>query len=318
MNEEIFSLFESLTFDDLLVEPGYSEILPSQTDVRGQLAGDIWLNIPILSAAMDTVTEGRLAIALAREGGIGIIHRNLSPEAQAREVEVVKRSESGMISDPVTLPPTASLQEAEDIMMRFHISGVPVVDPGSQKLVGILTNRDIRFTEPADYSRPLSDFMTSENLRPAQVREAVLALRRTKSMVLDLDDPNHRSVGSFFVNPVVSPAVAAQVSTLAVARGASAQTQDVSRFPGPGGQVKLSAAWLIEHAGVYPGFALGNVGVSTNHVLALVNNGGGSTAELLALAVHVRDVVREAFGVVLEPEPAFLGFSAPPLTPVRC
>ena len=97
MNEEIFTPFESLTFDDLLIEPGYSEILPSQTEVRGRLAGDLWLNIPILSAAMDTVTEGRLAIALAREGGIGIIHRNLSPEAQAREVEVVKRSESGMI-----------------------------------------------------------------------------------------------------------------------------------------------------------------------------------------------------------------------------
>lgn len=159
---------------------------------------------------------------------------------------------------------------------------------------------------------------SSARVRPAQVREAVLALRRTKSMVLDPEDPNHRSVGSFFVNPVVSPALAAQVFALAVARGASARAEDVPRFPGPEGQVKLSAAWLIEHAGVLPGFALDNVGVSTNHVLALVNNGGGSTAELLALAVHVRDVVREAFGVVLEPEPAFLGFSAPPLTSVRC
>jgi IMP dehydrogenase len=206
MNEEIFSLFESLTFDDLLVEPGYSEILPSQTDVRGQLAGDIWLNIPILSAAMDTVTEGRLAIALAREGGIGIIHRNLSPEAQAREVEVVKRSESGMISDPVTLPPTASLQEAEDIMMRFHISGVPVVDPGSQKLVGILTNRDIRFTEPEDYSRPLSDFMTSENLVTAPLNttleQAKMILQKHRIEKLPLVDEQGHLKGLITVKDI--------------------------------------------------------------------------------------------------------------------
>jgi len=196
MNEEIFSLFESLTFDDLLIEPGFSEILPSQTDVRGRLAGELGLNIPILSAAMDTVTEGRLAIALAREGGIGIIHRNLSPEAQAREVEVVKRSESGMISDPVTLPPTATLQEAEDIMQRFHISGIPVVDPGSQKLVGILTNRDIRFTELDDYSRPLSDFMTSENLVTAPLNttleqaKSILQKHRIEKLPL-VDDQDH-------------------------------------------------------------------------------------------------------------------------------
>jgi len=206
MNEEIFSLFESLTFDDLLVEPGYSEILPSQTDVRGRLAGDIWLNIPILSAAMDTVTEGQLAIALAREGGIGIIHRNLSPEAQAREVEVVKRSESGMISDPVTLPPTATLQEAEDIMMRFHISGVPVVDPGSQKLVGILTNRDIRFTEPEDYSRPLSDFMTSENLVTAPLNttleQAKMILQKHRIEKLPLVDEQGHLEGLITVKDI--------------------------------------------------------------------------------------------------------------------
>jgi IMP dehydrogenase len=196
MNEEIFSLFESLTFDDLLIEPGYSEILPSQTDVRGRLAGNLWLNIPILSAAMDTVTEGRLAIALAREGGIGIIHRNLSPEAQAREVEIVKRSESGMISDPVTLPRTATLQAAEGIMQRFHISGIPVVDPDSQKLVGILTNRDIRFTGPEDYSRPVSDFMTSENLVTAPLgttleqAKAILQKHRIEKLPL-VDEESH-------------------------------------------------------------------------------------------------------------------------------
>ena len=164
MNDDLFSAAEALTFDDLLVEPGYSETLPSQMDVRARLAGDIWLNIPILSAAMDTVTEARMAIALAREGGIGIIHRNLSPEAQAREVEIVKRSESGMISDPITLTPDASLREAEEIMARFHISGIPVVEKDSRKLVGIVTNRDIRFAEGQDVERPISDFMTREGL----------------------------------------------------------------------------------------------------------------------------------------------------------
>ncbi len=164
MNEELFSTFDYLTFDDLLIAPGYSEVLPSQVELRCRLAGDIYLNIPILSAAMDTVTEARMAIALAREGGIGIIHRNLSPEAQAREVEIVKRSESGMISDPITLQPTATLHEASEIMSRFHISGIPIVEQGSQKLVGILTNRDIRFCEDEDYARPVSDFMTSEGL----------------------------------------------------------------------------------------------------------------------------------------------------------
>ncbi len=164
INDSLFQTIDSLTFDDLLIEPGYSEMLPSQVDIRARLAQDIQLNIPILSAAMDTVTEARLAIALAREGGIGILHRNLSPEAQAREVEIVKRSESGMISDPITLPPTATLGEAEAIMSRFHISGLPVVDPQTHKLAGILTNRDIRFTSPEDASHPVTEFMTAERL----------------------------------------------------------------------------------------------------------------------------------------------------------
>ncbi len=146
MNEELFTEFEALTFDDVLIVPGYTEVLPDQTDVRAQLTDGIQLNIPILSAAMDTVTEARLAIALAREGGLGIIHRNLSPEAQAAEVDKVKRSQSGMIVEPITLPPDAALREAEDIMATYHISGVPITDPDG-RLVGILTNRDVRFVE---------------------------------------------------------------------------------------------------------------------------------------------------------------------------
>ena len=196
MNEDVFTSSESLTFDDLLVIPGYSEILPSQTEIRARLAGDIWLNVPILSAAMDTVTEARLAIALAREGGIGIIHRNLSPEAQAREVEIVKRSESGMISDPVTLSPTATLEEADAIMARYHISGLPVVDPESQKLVGILTNRDTRFTEAKDFTRPVSEFMTSDKLVTAplgttlEMAKTILQKHRIEKLPL-VDEAGH-------------------------------------------------------------------------------------------------------------------------------
>ncbi len=168
MNEELFDKFEALTFDDLLIVPGYTEVLPDQTDVRVRLARDICLNIPIISAAMDTVTEARLAIALAREGGMGIIHRNMPPAMQAAEVEKVKRSESGMIVDPITLPPTATLQEAEDLMHKFHISGVPIVDE-QHKLVGVLSNRDTRFAEPEDFKKSVSEFMTSGELITAPV-----------------------------------------------------------------------------------------------------------------------------------------------------
>lgn len=169
MNEELFRSAESLTFDDVLLVPGYSEVLPSEVDIRTQLAANICLNVPILSAAMDTVTEARLAIALAREGGLGILHRNLSPDAQADEVDKVKRSESGMITDPITLSKDATLRDAEDLMGRFHISGVPIVEKGTSRLIGILTNRDTRFTTPADMDRPVSDFMTSEGLITAPV-----------------------------------------------------------------------------------------------------------------------------------------------------
>lgn len=169
MNEELFQTFDSLTFDDLLVVPGYSEVLPAQVDIRATLVRDIQLNAPFLSAAMDTVTEARLAIALARAGGIGIIHRNLSPEDQAAEIDKVKRSEAGMISDPICLSGTATLQEAEQLMGRYHISGIPIVDHSGEKLIGILTNRDIRFCDPADDGRQVSEFMTSKDLVTAPV-----------------------------------------------------------------------------------------------------------------------------------------------------
>lgn len=167
MNEELFQQLDALTFDDLLVAPGYAQVLPDQTNAQTQLTPNLNLNIPLLSAAMDTVTEARMAIALAREGGLGILHRNLSPEAQADEVEKVKRSESGMIVDPITLPPDATLNEAEAVMARYRISGVPITENG--KLVGILTNRDTRFVEASDMQRPVREFMTRERLITSHV-----------------------------------------------------------------------------------------------------------------------------------------------------
>ncbi len=156
---------EGLTFDDVLLIPAESSVLPGDVSTRTRLTADITLNIPILSAAMDTVTEARLAIALAREGGIGVIHRNLSVEDQAAEVDKVKRSESGMIIDPITLGPEDSLRAALAVMARYHISGIPITEDG--RLVGILTNRDIRFEQRLD--RPIRELMTSEHLITAPV-----------------------------------------------------------------------------------------------------------------------------------------------------
>lgn len=167
-DDALFVTGQALTFDDVLIVPGYSDVLPGDTDISTQLTDKIRLAIPIISAAMDTVTESSMAIALAREGGIGIIHRNMSPEDQAGEVAKVKRSQSGMIVDPITLPPTATLHDAEKIMSTYHISGVPITAEGN-RLVGILTNRDFRFVDPEDYDHPVTDFMTSENIVSAPV-----------------------------------------------------------------------------------------------------------------------------------------------------
>ncbi|RME66519.1 MAG: IMP dehydrogenase [Caldilineae bacterium] len=157
---------EAMTFDDVLLVPGYTELLPAQVDIRVELHPRLKLNIPVLSAAMDTVTEADLAIALARQGGLGVIHRNLSIEQQAEEVDKVKRSESGMIVDPITLRPDNTLQDAEDVMSHYHISGVPITDDHG-RLLGILTNRDVRFA--TDYSKPISAYMVSDGLITAHL-----------------------------------------------------------------------------------------------------------------------------------------------------
>src|SRR6202451_4533480 len=151
---------EGLTFDDVLLVPAHSELLPGEADTRTRLTRAIPLNVPIVSSAMDTVTESHLAIALAQQGGVGFIHRNMSIERQAEEVDRVKRSESGMIVDPITIGPEKKISDALALMQRYRISGVPVTKDG--KLVGILTNRDLRFESRFDM--PIADVMTKENL----------------------------------------------------------------------------------------------------------------------------------------------------------
>ncbi len=159
-------LGEALTFDDVLLVPSYSEVLPREVDISTQFTKGLRLNVPIASAAMDTVTEEKLAIAIARQGGIGIIHKNMSIEAQAEQVRKVKRSESGMIIDPVTLKDNATVGDALEMMRHYRIGGIPVVD-NSGKLIGILTNRDLRFEN--DAAKPVRQVMTSENLITAPI-----------------------------------------------------------------------------------------------------------------------------------------------------
>jgi IMP dehydrogenase len=185
-------LTEGLTFDDVLLEPARSEVVPSEVDTKTCLTRQIGLNIPIVSAAMDTVTESHLAIALAQQGGIGIIHRNMSIERQAEEVDRVKRSESGMIVDPITIDPDEPISAAQALMSRYRISGVPVTR--NRKLVGILTNRDLRFENRFDL--PISEVMTKENLVTVPVgttleqAEAILHKHRVEKLLVVDDQYN--------------------------------------------------------------------------------------------------------------------------------
>src|SRR3954467_12257693 len=182
-------LTEGLTFDDVLLEPARSEVLPTEVDTRTCLTRKIGLNIPVVSAAMDTVTESHLSIALAQQGGIGLIHRNMAIEQQADEVDKVKRSESGMIVDPVTVDPEQPIGAALEVMKRYRISGVPVTKNG--KLVGILTNRDLRFE--ARFDLPISAVMTKDNLITVAVgttleeAEAILHQHRVEKLLV-VDD----------------------------------------------------------------------------------------------------------------------------------
>ncbi len=189
-------LFDALTYDDVLLVPAYSEILPRETTTQTFLTKEISLNIPLLAAAMDTVTESGMAIALAQEGGLGFIHKNMSIALQAEQVRKVKRSESGMIQDPVTLPATALVGDAEKIMREFKIGGIPVVGDDGQ-LLGIITNRDLRFEN--DYSKPISEVMSVSNLIIAEegitLAEAEEVLQKHKIEKLPILSKSGKLVG---------------------------------------------------------------------------------------------------------------------------
>ncbi|MDE6094493.1 MAG: IMP dehydrogenase, partial [Muribaculaceae bacterium] len=187
---------DGLTFDDVLLIPAYSEVLPRDVDLRTRFSRNITLNVPLVSAAMDTVTEAKLAIAIAREGGIGVIHKNMSIEEQARQVHAVKRAENGMIYDPVTILRGSKVRDALAMMEEYHIGGIPVVDE-NKKLVGIVTNRDLRFERNLD--RRVDEVMTSENLvttsQTTNLEEAADILQTHKIEKLPVVDSDGHLIG---------------------------------------------------------------------------------------------------------------------------
>ena len=195
---------EGLTFDDVLLEPGPSEVMPTQVDTTTRLTREIRLNIPIVSSAMDTVTESRLAIAMAQSGGLGVLHRNFTVDEQADQVREVKRYESGMVINPLTIHPDTTLGEVREIKARRRISGFPVVERDTGKLVGILTNRDMRF-EASD-ATPASALMTTQGLitvaEGVEQAEAHDLLRRNKIERLIVVDDDYRAVGLITVKDI--------------------------------------------------------------------------------------------------------------------
>ena len=198
---------EGITFDDVLLVPAYSEVIPNQVDLSTYLTKKIRLNIPMMSAGMDTVTEHRMAIAMARQGGIGIIHKNMSIQEQAEEVDKVKRSENGVITDPFYLSPEHTLADANDLMAKFRISGVPITENG--KLVGIITNRDLKFEE--DFSKKIKESMTSEGLITAKegitLEEAKKILAKARKEKLPIVDDNCLERAQELVNAKVDVVV---------------------------------------------------------------------------------------------------------------
>ena len=236
---------EGLTFDDVLLEPGASDVMPTQVDTTTRFTREISLNIPIVSAAMDTVTESRLAIAMAQSGGMGILHRNLTVEEQADQVREVKRYESGMVINPMTINPETPLREVLEIKARRRISGFPVVEPGSGKLVGILTNRDMRFEGSSD--APARTLMTTENLITVREgctqAEARDLLRRHKIERLIVVDEAYRAVGLITVKDMEK----AQAHPLAAKDGQ--------------GRLLVGAASTVGDPGVERSMALVDAGV---------------------------------------------------------
>jgi IMP dehydrogenase len=259
---------EALTFDDVLLEPAHSEVLPAEVEVATRLTREIELGIPLLSAAMDTVTEARLAIAMAQHGGIGVIHRNLSPAAQADEVRKVKKFEAGMVVNPITLGPEATLAEALDLMAAHGISGIPVVEGEGRRLVGILTNRDVRFaTDPAV---PVRQLMTADKL--VTVREGVerdeakQLLHRHRIEKLLVVDADYRLIGLITVKDIEK-----------------AQT-----FPhackDQHGRLRVGAATGVGPAGLERALALIEAGVD----LLVVDTAHGHSARVLDAVARIR------------------------------
>ena len=193
---------EGITFDDVLLVPAYSNVIPNEIDVSTYLTKKIKLNIPLMSAGMDTVTEHRMAIAMARQGGIGIIHKNMSIEAQAEEVDKVKRSENGVITDPFSLSPEHTLRDADDLMAKFRISGVPVTE--GKKLVGIITNRDLKFE--TDFTKKIKESMTSEGLITAKegitLEEAKMILAKARKEKLPIVDDDYNLKGLITIKDI--------------------------------------------------------------------------------------------------------------------
>jgi IMP dehydrogenase len=259
---------EALTFDDVLLEPGHSEVLPAEVEVTTRLTREIELGIPLLSAAMDTVTEAKLAIAMAQHGGIGVIHRNLSPAAQADEVRKVKKFEAGMVVNPITLGPEASLAEALELMAAHGISGIPVVEGEGRRLVGILTNRDVRFA--TDLEVPVRELMTADKL--VTVREGVgreeakQLLHRHRIEKLLVVDADYRLIGLVTVKDI----------------------EKAQSFPhackDQHGRLRVGAATGVGPAGLERAEALIEAGVD----LLVVDTAHGHSARVLAAVERIR------------------------------
>ena len=232
LSNKIISL--GLTYDDVLLVPAYSEMLPREVSIASKFSRNIKLNVPIVSAAMDTVTESQMAIAMAREGGIGVLHKNMSIEEQADKVRKVKRSESGMIIDPVTLPTTALVADAKKIMQEYRIGGIPIVDDNGV-LIGIVTNRDLRFEK--NEGRPIMEVMTSENLVTASegisMLQAEEVLQAHKIEKLPVIDKNNKLIGLITFRDITRVAISPQANKdlygrlmIAAAVGVTADVMD--------------------------------------------------------------------------------------------
>src|SRR6476620_10704432 len=266
------SLELALTFDDVLLKPGLSEVLPSEVDIRSRITRDIPLNVPIVASAIDTVTEASMAIAMAQFGGLGVIHRNLEPELQAEQVRRVKRFESGMVVNPLTIGPEAKLADAFDLMKQHGISGIPVVEGGGYgrngKLVGILTNRDVRFA--TDPEQPVSELMTREKL--ITVREGVTQeeakrlLHQHRIEKILVVDGNYRCVGLVTVKAIEK----------AVANPNACKDEQ--------GRLRVAAATSVGEAGYARSEALIDAGVD----LIVVDTAHGHSRRVLEAVTRIK------------------------------